>query len=599
MNSQKLSWLVGLSVGLLSSHALAWGTITCSTDSQYRNSYQNGVVYPLAFAPNMPAGNGAQNGVLFGADTWNGVYQTSSALSKHSDGYQYCETNENDGFGVIAWDGGTCYDGWEANTLAVTLSWTQNCWITKMAMYFNTAKTWNDADMKSVAIHELGHYQIAAHSWDVVSVMGYTWSNTEPLLYLTADDKGFKRGLYDNGAAPKAELFVLPYKSTDPIVPDSVSYEESPPKSCTTDCLHLAQGDEISLSLTWGNAGEAQTSGIVHMGMYLDDYLIGSWSTNNAIGWSQNYSEFVGVIPAGLPKGGYELRFVINDDGAVTNDLGISSPIHEYSAGFVTLPAPSDWSCPLAKYSDGAECDCNCGAIDPDCFHSNYPVNGCDDSNECLKPSCTTGACTYTNTTVSCDDGLYCTINDKCNQGECVGEPRDCSSKDDQCNVGQCSESKKACVGDPVPNGTDCDDDSLCTEGDACESGECVGTEKSCTTENSCETASCSESTGECVTEPIDNCAGASGSAGSAGVAGASGASANAGTAGFGSGYTAGPSTGGSDGGSDGNDLAPGDDSGACGCRLEGNHESQQKYMLFGLMALVGGLRRRLLIRKG
>jgi hypothetical protein len=95
----------------------------------------------------------------------------------------------------------------------------------------------------------------------------------------------------------------------------------------------------------------------------------------------------------------------------------------------------------------------------------------------------------------SCEDGLYCTVNDTCTAGTCVaGAPRDCSSKGDAvCLEGTCSEPNDACVATPKSSGSSCTDGNPCTVGDACAAGACKGAEIDCSDlETDCESASCS-----------------------------------------------------------------------------------------------------------
>lgn len=79
-----------------------------------------------------------------------------------------------------------------------------------------------------------------------------------------------------------------------------------------------------------------------------------------------------------------------------------------------------------------------------------------------------------------CDDGLLCTVGETCDGGSCgEGIARDCGFAADGCNAGSCDEAR-GCVVAPLANGTPCDDDLFCTGGDVCNEGECVGSPRSC-----------------------------------------------------------------------------------------------------------------------
>lgn len=58
-----------------------------------------------------------------------------------------------------------------------------------------------------------------------------------------------------------------------------------------------------------------------------------------------------------------------------------------------------------------------------------------------------------------CDDGLYCTVEDRCSDGECVGDERTCDDEVDCNGVGTCDETANDCLeGEPTCNqGEFCD----------------------------------------------------------------------------------------------------------------------------------------------
>jgi hypothetical protein len=87
----------------------------------------------------------------------------------------------------------------------------------------------------------------------------------------------------------------------------------------------------------------------------------------------------------------------------------------------------------------------------------------CDDSNPCTTDACAAGVCQNDNNTASCDDGLFCTADDICAGGACVGSGETCPGQ-------TCNEANDTCVSCVI--GTDCDDSNPCTT-DACISGTC------------------------------------------------------------------------------------------------------------------------------
>ncbi|MEW5848047.1 MAG: hypothetical protein AB2A00_04505 [Myxococcota bacterium] len=50
--------------------------------------------------------------------------------------------------------------------------------------------------------------------------------------------------------------------------------------------------------------------------------------------------------------------------------------------GFCSSRVPNDWTCEGATFDDGVSCNCDCGAVDPDC-EAGLPVVGCDAGETC------------------------------------------------------------------------------------------------------------------------------------------------------------------------------------------------------------------------
>ncbi len=52
--------------------------------------------------------------------------------------------------------------------------------------------------------------------------------------------------------------------------------------------------------------------------------------------------------------------------------------------GLCTPRFPAAWTCEGGRFDDGAQCDCSCGAPDPDCLESTRPVVGCESGERCV-----------------------------------------------------------------------------------------------------------------------------------------------------------------------------------------------------------------------
>jgi hypothetical protein len=110
------------------------------------------------------------------------------------------------------------------------------------------------------------------------------------------------------------------------------------------------------------------------------------------------------------------------------------------------------------------------------------PVNSAcpDDGNVCTDSVCSPSTgCGHANNTAPCNDGNLCTQTDQCAAGACVGgNPVICPANlHPDCDLGACNPATGLCT---VPNGTTCSDGSVCSVNDACQQGQCVGDALDC-----------------------------------------------------------------------------------------------------------------------
>jgi hypothetical protein len=204
---------------------------------------------------------------------------------------------------------------------------------------------------------------------------------------------------------------------------------------------------------------------------------------------------------------------------------------------------PSDaLSCTLEVCTELTHCDpilqTGC-VIDQMCVAAGTP----DPSNPCQRcnPLLSTSAWSLLGDNTACSDGLYCTTNDRCLAGLCVGTPRDCGSPF-SCATGTCNEVTDACdtaisgcliggacyaalqanpantcqVCDPLRSATSwssqaqgvvCSDGQYCTVGDACNgSGACTTQPRDCSDALSCTVDVCNETAKACESAPMTAC---------------------------------------------------------------------------------------------
>lgn len=100
-----------------------------------------------------------------------------------------------------------------------------------------------------------------------------------------------------------------------------------------------------------------------------------------------------------------------------------------------------------------------------------------------------------------CDDGAFCTTNDRCESGACVGDPLDCGPAG-PCTTPSCDEVSDSCVESIVADDTPCVSDDLCLVATTCQGGVCEGTSKDCfpfpIPDNGCWWFGCNPPTGMC-----------------------------------------------------------------------------------------------------
>jgi hypothetical protein len=81
----------------------------------------------------------------------------------------------------------------------------------------------------------------------------------------------------------------------------------------------------------------------------------------------------------------------------------------------------------------------------------------------------------------SCEDGKFCTTQDTCLAGVCVGgPPNTCASEAPPCNEMVCDEQSKSCSAMPAMNGSFCTPDDKCQINGKCQFGNCIGTYNNC-----------------------------------------------------------------------------------------------------------------------
>ena len=101
-----------------------------------------------------------------------------------------------------------------------------------------------------------------------------------------------------------------------------------------------------------------------------------------------------------------------------------------------------------------------------------------------------------------CDDNLFCTAIDTCNEGFCVGAGvTTCELQVTPCEEVICNEAAKTCTTVPKTEGASCQPSDLCQINGACTGGNCVGEPRNCLyapVPSDCHVAECNPTNGQC-----------------------------------------------------------------------------------------------------
>ncbi|MBN2493668.1 MAG: hypothetical protein JXR96_03665 [Deltaproteobacteria bacterium] len=146
------------------------------------------------------------------------------------------------------------------------------------------------------------------------------------------------------------------------------------------------------------------------------------------------------------------------------------------------------------------DCDGKTDSADPNCGACTID-DDCEDDNPCTDERCEDNACVVelVEDGTECEDDLYCTVDGQCQEGNCNHAQRDCSALADACHAGVCNETERRCIAMERPDDYPCDDGLYCTVGDRCASGECVPTgDRDCDDSDFCTVDTCDEEFNRC-----------------------------------------------------------------------------------------------------
>ncbi len=186
-------------------------------------------------------------------------------------------------------------------------------------------------------------------------------------------------------------------------------------------------------------------------------------------------------------------------------DHGYCIPPHEWAdcePCFLPCEAEDGTLC-----NDGLFCTLDDICLDGVCVGVS---SKCDDGDPCTVDLCNEDEYECTNTPIPdgsvCDDGLFCTIGELCIGGVCGDEFSRSCSDGNLCTEDFCDEENQLCVNDVLQDGTECDDGLFCTTEATCTGGVCEGgIEYSCSDGNQCTEDFCDDQNSLCVNEALED----------------------------------------------------------------------------------------------
>ncbi len=155
--------------------------------------------------------------------------------------------------------------------------------------------------------------------------------------------------------------------------------------------------------------------------------------------------------------------------------------------------------CDIAEYCTGSSPDCPADAFLLDTAECRPSAGQCDVSELCTGNSADCPTDVYQEDGTSCNDNLTCNNGETCQSGLCTGgSPLNCSAYGNQCNEGLCSE-PNGCYSSPTNEGLSCDNGLFCDVEETCQSGACTGgSARDCSDQNECTDDICNENLDVC-----------------------------------------------------------------------------------------------------
>jgi len=161
------------------------------------------------------------------------------------------------------------------------------------------------------------------------------------------------------------------------------------------------------------------------------------------------------------------------DDGNVCTDDACVASVCQYTNN--TAPCDDTLFCNGSDTCSGGSCSSHAGSPCPEteCNTCQETTDSCfdlsgtsctDDGNICTDDQCDgAGTCAHPNNTDPCDDSLYCTQTDECQDGQCIGSDDPCIDNGGYCDgVEYCGEDIAdyicSSTGDPCDLALTCDD---------------------------------------------------------------------------------------------------------------------------------------------
>lgn len=360
---RRIAPLLSLLLTLVPSTLQAWSTTPCGADPSRRLAFANDQIWELALVTNSSSGSPAYAEVQAAMQSWNAIDGALDLLHVSRQNYTLCGAPQ--GEITTGLDDGTCMswsgNRWGPAQTGSTIFWHDDCEITQVISFVNSNVGLRGDALQNTFVHELGHVLYYDHNWSELSLMGYAYAGTAPMIDPTARDHSYLRHIFPESHLPTSRLVLSRFAQLDElggsVRPGSASYGHFDDPLCQGQpCLSLATGEQVDVVVTLENVGAAAMPGELLMSLTLGGVSLGEWQVAPLPAEYFMSMQLRGTLPAdNTLSGAQELVVEVREQGS-------GALLDTISYGMIDVPCTPDCS---GKSCGSDGCGGVCGVCEP------------------------------------------------------------------------------------------------------------------------------------------------------------------------------------------------------------------------------------------